>query len=128
MSSAFSRTLPARADLEQQKKQAKELFAAYKRGDDEARARVRAELPDKSPIALTDVQFVLAREYGFASWRALKEHIEAQAAEALPPVDQLKRAMRRARRRRCAPASRAARVAPHGDQRADLLVRLAGRS
>lgn len=96
MSSAFSRTLPARADLEQQKKQAKELFAAHKRGDDEARARVRAELPDKSPITLTDVQFVLAREYGFASWRALKEHIEAQAAEALPPVDQLKRALRRA--------------------------------
>lgn len=96
MSSAFSRTLPARADLEQQKKQAKELLAAYKRGDDEARGRVRSELPDKSPITLADAQFVLAREYGFASWRALKEHIEARAAEALPPVDQLKRALRRA--------------------------------
>jgi ankyrin repeat protein len=96
MSLAFSRTLPARADLEQQKKQAKELLAAYKRGDDQARARVRAELPDKSPISLTDVQFVLAREYGFASWRALKEHVETQATKALPPVEQLKRAINRA--------------------------------
>src|ERR1700755_2057289 len=95
MSSAYTRTLHARADLEQQKKQAKELLVAYKRGDDDARARVRAELPDKSPIALTDVQFVLAREYGFASWRALKEHIETLTAESLPPIDQLKRALRR---------------------------------
>ncbi|HEY4307095.1 MAG TPA: hypothetical protein VGM82_21670 [Gemmatimonadaceae bacterium] len=95
MSSAFRRTLPARADLEQQKKQAKELLTAHKRGDDDARARVRSELPNKSPITLADVQFVLAREYGFASWRALKEHIETQAAELLPPIDQLKRAMRR---------------------------------
>jgi hypothetical protein len=95
MSSANRRTLPARADLEQQKKQAKELFAAYKRGDAEARDRVHAGLPDKSPIRLTDVQFVLAREYGFASWRALKEHIDARTAEQLPPLDQLKRALRR---------------------------------
>src|ERR1700761_7945355 len=95
MSSAFSRTLPARADLEQQKKQAKELLSAYKRGDDEAHARVRAELPDKSSIALADAQFVLACEYGFASWRMLKEHIEARRVDAMPPVEQMKRAVQR---------------------------------
>jgi ankyrin repeat protein len=95
MPSAYSRTLPARADLEQQKTQAKELLAAYKRGDDAALARVRTELPDKSPISLTDAQFVLAREYGFASWRALEEHIDHQAVKAMPPVEQLKHALRR---------------------------------
>src|SRR4051812_39776977 len=95
MSSAYRRTLPARADLEQQKKQAKELLAAYKRGDDEARARIRAELPDKSAIALADAQFVLAREYGFASWHALKEQIEDRAANTMPPLEQMKRFIER---------------------------------
>jgi ankyrin repeat protein len=95
MSSAYRRTLPPHADLEQQKKQAKELLAAHKRGDAEARARIRAQLPDKSPIALADAQFVLAREYGFANWRALRDRLEDQAAEWLPPVEQLKRVMHR---------------------------------
>jgi hypothetical protein len=45
MSSAFRRTLPARPDLEQQKKQAKELREAFRIRDPEAHARVRAELP-----------------------------------------------------------------------------------
>ena len=71
------------------------MLAAYKRGDAEALDRVRSALPDKSPIALADAQFVIAREYGFPSWRALKEHIEERAAESLPPLEQLKRVMRR---------------------------------
>jgi ankyrin repeat protein len=95
MSSAFRRTLPARADLEHQKKLAKELLADYERGDNTARARVRAELPDKSAIALADAQFVIAREYGFASWTALKDHIDALVGEAVPPVEQFKRAIQK---------------------------------
>jgi ankyrin repeat protein len=94
MSSANRRTLPARADLEQQKKQAKELLTTYKRGDRDAHARVRAELPDKQEISLADTQFVLAREYGFASWRALREHIETLTVAALPPLEQMKRSVR----------------------------------
>lgn len=94
MSSAFRRTLPARPDLEQQKKLAKELLAAFRRGDAEARARVRAEMPDKQNIVLTDAQFVLAREYGFKSWPALKEHIDTAAAEQLPPLERFKKAVR----------------------------------
>jgi ankyrin repeat protein len=94
-SSDNRRPLPARADLEQQRKLAKELITAFRRGDDEARARIRAELPNKTPIALADAQFVLAREYGFASWRALKEHIEATSREAQPPIERFKTAVQR---------------------------------
>lgn len=94
MSSAFRRTLPARPDLEQQKKLAKELLAAFRRGDAEARARIRTDLPDKQAIALADAQYVLAREYGFKSWLALKEHIEALTAEKRPPLERFKKAVR----------------------------------
>ena len=94
MSSEFRRTLPARPDLDQQKKLAKELLRAYRDGDAQARARVRAELPDKSDIALADAQFVLAREYGFASWRTLKEHIAKRVADSKPPIERFKRAVR----------------------------------
>jgi len=73
--SAFRRTLPARADVEQQQKLAKELLAAFRRGDTDAQARVRDALPDKQRIVLADAQFVLAREYGFTNWTALREHI-----------------------------------------------------
>jgi ankyrin repeat protein len=95
MSSEFRRTLPARADLEQQRKLAKELIAAFRRGDDDARKRIRAELPNKPEISLADAQFVLAREYGFESWRALKEHIEAKTREARPPIERFKTAVER---------------------------------
>lgn len=95
MSSEFRRTLPARADLEQQRKLAKDLVAAYRRGDDDARARIRAALPNKSTIVLADAQFVLAREYGFDSWRALREHIESRTRREQPPIEQFKLAVQR---------------------------------
>ena len=95
MSSAFRRTLPARPDLGQQKKLAKELLRAYRSGDPDAMARVRAELPDKRTPGLTDAQFVLAREYGFASWRELKERIEQLSAERRPPIERFKQAVER---------------------------------
>lgn len=93
MTSAFHRTLPARADLEQQKKLAKELLAAFEGGDIEARARVRDALPDKHPIGLADAQFVLAREYGFASWPALKAHLDSLDTTIRSPIERMKRAV-----------------------------------
>lgn len=81
MPSPFRRSLPDRPDLEQQKRQAKELLQAFNAGDAEAQARIRAELPDKQAVALADAQFVLAREYGFSNWPALKQHIDAQEAD-----------------------------------------------
>jgi len=93
MSPAFRRTLPDRPDLEQQRKLAKELLRAFRGGDPEAVARVRAELPDKRAISLTDAQFVLAREYGFASWRELRDHIEQRVEAERPPLERLERAV-----------------------------------
>lgn len=82
MSSQYSRSLPSRPDFDQQRKLAKELLRSFRAGDDEAVERVRAALPNKPQIALADAQFVLAREYGFANWAALKAHIEARSQES----------------------------------------------
>ena len=94
MSSPFSRSLPARPDLAQQKKQAKELLRAFAAGDTEIRTRVRAALPDKEHIALADAQFVLAREYGFANWAALKQHIDERAEASRTPLERVHDAFR----------------------------------
>ena len=93
MSSAFRRALPARPDLDQQKKLAKELLRAFQAGDAEAVARMRAELPDKAELSLADAQFVLAREYGCSSWPELKHRIAKAAAAERPPLERFKRAV-----------------------------------
>ena len=95
MSSPFSRSLPSHPDLAQQKKQAKELLDSFTSGDAESRERVRAELPDKKHIALADTQFVVAREYGFESWSALKHHIEARSDSKRAPEERMHEAFRR---------------------------------
>src|SRR5436305_6782552 len=91
--SAFRQTLPSRPNLEQQKKLAKELLAGFREGDATARDRIRAELPDKPRIGLTDAQFVLAREYGFVNWRELTAHIEHVVVSNLSLTDRFKRAV-----------------------------------
>src|SRR3984893_16586784 len=95
MSSVFARPLPSRAGLAQQKKQAKELLQSFKAGDAEARARVRAVLPDKQKIALADAQLVLAREYGFSNWAALKQYIESHAEATTSPEERMHNAFTR---------------------------------
>src|SRR5712671_5518852 len=95
MSSPFARPLPSPADLAQQKKQAKELLQSFKSGDAEARARVRAVLPDKKKIALADAQLVLAREYGFSNWAALKQQIEARVNPTRSPEERMRDAFSR---------------------------------
>src|SRR6267154_457028 len=85
MSSPFGRSLPSRPDLAQQKKLAKELLESFASGNAEAVARVRSELPDKQKIALADAQFVLAREYGFENWAAIKKHIETRSDDTRSP-------------------------------------------
>ena len=95
MSSPFRRSLPDRPDLEQQKRQAKELLQAFNAGEAEAQARVRAELPDKQDLALADAQFVLAREYGFSNWPALKQYIDARADDGRSILERVHDAFRR---------------------------------
>lgn len=80
------RSLPPRPSLEQQKKLARELLRAFRAGEAGATARIRRHLPDKPRITLADAQLVLAREYGWESWTALKAHIESIAAGIPEPV------------------------------------------
>ena len=65
--------LPARPDLGQLRRQAKELLRSATEGDDEARGRIRAV---SEQLTLASAQLALAREYGFASWPKLKREVE----------------------------------------------------
>ena len=56
--------LPARANVEQLKKQAKDLQAQFRAGSTDALERVRKVLPASRGL-LADAQLVIAREYGF---------------------------------------------------------------
>jgi uncharacterized protein DUF1835 len=86
-----------RLNLEQQRKQAKDLHRAVRAGDHDARRRIISvyapRVPDRDSFTLTDAQFVVARERGFASWTDLRRHITAQSAARRaiekpgPPVD-----------------------------------------
>ncbi|MBV9880534.1 MAG: hypothetical protein JO180_08555 [Gemmatirosa sp.] len=72
------RPLPARPSLEFERKEAKALLRRLRAGDPEAFARARAVHPRiaTSPrVALADAQWVLAREYGFASWPRLVRYL-----------------------------------------------------
>jgi ankyrin repeat protein len=80
--------LPERPNLEQLKKQAKELLRAAQEKQPAALARFRAlpALAGKTDselaalrLALHDAQSTLAREHGFASWRLLAEHVEERS-------------------------------------------------
>ncbi len=75
-------------NLEQQKKQARELLRAIRDGNEDALARLRLRHSRWTPVddatvrqqvALHDAQFVLAREQGFASWPKLKAYAEPSA-------------------------------------------------
>ena len=84
-----TRALPPRPNLDQLKKQAKELLAAYRAGSAEAVADVgRYEhSPDPTRFALQDAQRVLARSYGFASWSKLKERVGRPRVRMIRPPD-----------------------------------------
>ena len=70
-----SRTpFPVPANLEQQRKLAKDLLRAARAGDPAALARMRAVRPDASAarsLKLADAQLAVAREGGFESWPKL---------------------------------------------------------
>ncbi|MBC7927628.1 MAG: hypothetical protein H7039_18430, partial [Bryobacteraceae bacterium] len=72
-------------NLEQQKKQARELLLAIRAGNEDAISRLRRshsrwmtseEATVRQQVALHDAQFVLAREQGFASWPRLKDYAD----------------------------------------------------
>ena len=85
------RSMPVRPNLEQQRKQARELLRAAKAHEPAALERFRAHHPQlagksdheitHASLALHDAQLVLAREYGFPNWTALKQEIESRTGE-----------------------------------------------
>jgi ankyrin repeat protein len=73
----------ASAKLEGLRKQAKRFLKALRAGDPEARSRMAKWLPRASPQpGLREAQQALARERGFDTWAALKEHTELQELAA----------------------------------------------
>ena len=84
----MSRGLPAKPNLEHLKKQAKELLRDFKQSKPDAVGRFRSLAPNTAPAdaKLADAQFVVAHDYGFASWAKLKEHVDSFT---LTPIQQL---------------------------------------
>jgi hypothetical protein len=69
--------LPGRPNLDQLRRQARELLRAAAGGEPAALARVRA-FSDR--VSLSAAQLAVAREHGFASWPALHAEVERRLA------------------------------------------------
>jgi ankyrin repeat protein len=79
----MSRELPAKPNLELLRKQAKELLRSWRQHRTAPSNRTR----------LSDAQHAIAREYGFANWSKLKQHVDAVVG-ALLPAEALSAAVR----------------------------------
>jgi hypothetical protein len=86
----MSRELPAKANLEHLKGQAKDLLRKLQQGDAAAMERVRSLVSFSAPtsLKLADAQHVIAHDYGFSSWPKLKERVES-LARMLEPAEML---------------------------------------
>jgi ankyrin repeat protein len=73
-----TRPFRGHTDLDQLKRQARELLEAFRAKEAAAVAEVNAHYrdPDPATFALHDAQMVLARAYGFASWPKLKAYVD----------------------------------------------------
>ena len=80
-----TRTLRERPDLDQLKRQAKELLQSFKDGESVAAAEVSAHYhgADPSTFALHDAQLVIARSYGFDSCSKLKAFVDGASVKRL---------------------------------------------
>ena len=86
----MSKSLPTRKlrvnpDLEQLRRQAKDLLKAYLSGDSDAEAEVGAHFrnADRATFALHRAQLVIARSYGFESWPKLKAYVDGVTVRRL---------------------------------------------
>ncbi len=89
------RALPSRPSLDQLKHQAKDLLKAHHAGDPSACPVLRRlpHLASASPadilaakITLSNVQFALAQDYGFANWAELKRFAEGTGSRPQPAL------------------------------------------
>src|SRR4029077_11038335 len=81
--------LPGRPNIDQLRRQARELLRAAADGEPAALARVRAF---SERLSLSAAQLAVAREYGFASWPALHAEVERRLAELPSPGQEAGRA------------------------------------
>ena len=79
------RVLPQHLDLDQLKRQAKELLNAVLAGEPDAVSEAAARYPGVIPerFALHDAQLVLARAYGFQSWPKLRAYLNGATMQRL---------------------------------------------
>ena len=91
----MKKQLPSHPHLEQLKKQAKSLLKGHQAAVPAILARIREyhprwqkssdDLIANTRFTLADAQLVLAREYGFETWSALKARVLSQ--QASPSMD-----------------------------------------
>ena len=95
------RSLPDRPNLDHLRNEAKALLRDAQRGDATALRRFAAlpavanlslDARAAADIALHDAQSAVAREYGFPSWNALREEVEARTLSFDAAVGQFVRA------------------------------------
>lgn len=93
----MTRQLPPNASLEHLRKQAKDLLKVHRKGDPSCCRILRHihELAGKSdpdilrmPISLRQVQFALAMDYGFSTWRELKMRVDGAREKRLENITQ----------------------------------------
>jgi hypothetical protein len=77
--------LPDRPDIDQLRRQARDLYRAATAGEPEARARIRT-VSDR--MALPTAQLAVAREYGYPSWPALQAEVRRRRALLTAPNPQ----------------------------------------
>ncbi|WP_372502494.1 DUF1835 domain-containing protein [Tistrella mobilis] len=94
-SAPAARPEPFLLDLDQQRRQARDLLRAARAGDPDALARLHRHWHRADrPAVLADALHVIARELGLASWPKLKAHIAAldaagaAIADAQPVADE----------------------------------------
>jgi ankyrin repeat protein len=80
-----TRQLREHPDLDQLKRQAKELLDAFLSGEPDAVAEVNTlyREAEASEFALHDAQLVIARAYGFESWPKLKAYVDGVTVKRL---------------------------------------------
>jgi ankyrin repeat protein len=80
-----TRLLRDQPDLDQLKRQAKELLEDFRRGSEAAVAEVRTHYrgAHAGTFALHDAQLVIARSYGFDSWPKLRAYVDGATVARL---------------------------------------------
>jgi Ankyrin repeats (3 copies)/Ankyrin repeat len=78
-------TLPSNPNLEQLRHQARDLLRAARAGEREATERIRAV---SGRVTLSSAQLAIAREYGLASWPALRAEVEERARTLAEAVEE----------------------------------------